>query len=567
MKTTYQPLTHFTPVKLLSFFMFLFLFYGTIFNVSAQSKDRRWGAGFAGGTSVYAGDLGNGITDFNLEIFRQNLLGSIQISRYLNASLDIMATGTYGTWGYYDGGRQIFKGKMTHANLTLKYKFNNNYFISAESKIAPYIFAGAGFSNFSGPNIRNGSDFPAIAGAGLNFKMSDVLSINYQATFGYMFVAYNNPNVAPYTAATGTDQFMFHTLGFNFNLGMGKDEDKDGVTDAKDKCAHTPERVKVDASGCPLDSDGDGVLDYQDNCKDIAGTTSTKGCPDLDKDGVADNEDQCPNEPGIIALKGCPDTDGDGVIDSKDDCPNVKGKVELAGCPDSDGDGVIDSKDKCPEVNGSAAFAGCPDTDGDGIEDSQDMCPNEKGPMSTKGCPDTDNDGVNNGIDKCPEVAGDPTHSGCPDTDKDGIFDDIDRCITIPGAASNQGCPEIKKETKQLFQRALQGIQFENGKAVIKPASFAILNAIVKVMIENPTYKLIIGGHTDNVGDDAMNMTLSNDRAASVSNYLIKHGVDPLRVSSQGFGESSPVDTNETAKGRTRNRRVEFKVEFLETVK
>ena len=84
-----------------------------------------------------------------------------------------------------------------------------------------------------------------------------------------------------------------------------------------------------------------------------------------------------------------------------------------------------------------------------------------------------------------------------------------------------------------------------------------------KVMIENPSYKLNIGGHTDDVGDDAMNMTLSQNRADAVANYLISHGVNPMKVTAKGFGETLPVDTNKSEKGRTRNRRVEFKVEFL----
>jgi outer membrane protein OmpA-like peptidoglycan-associated protein len=64
-----------------------------------------------------------------------------------------------------------------------------------------------------------------------------------------------------------------------------------------------------------------------------------------------------------------------------------------------------------------------------------------------------------------------------------------------------------------------------------------------------------------------MNMTLSLNRATAVSNYLITKGVDPLIVTAQGFGESEPVDVNTSVKGRTRNRRVELKVEFIEIVK
>jgi outer membrane protein OmpA-like peptidoglycan-associated protein len=161
-------------------------------------------------------------------------------------------------------------------------------------------------------------------------------------------------------------------------------------------------------------------------------------------------------------------------------------------------------------------------------------------------------------------LAGSPAHYGCPDTDADGVFDDIDKCLTIPGTPTNNGCPELKEETKQLFRKALQGIQFESGKAVIKPVSFPILNSIVKVMKENADYKLLIGGHTDDVGEDAMNMTLSQDRASAVADYLITHGVDPLKVTATGYGETQPVDTNKSAQGRTRNRRVEFKVEFLQ---
>jgi len=129
---------------------------------------------------------------------------------------------------------------------------------------------------------------------------------------------------------------------------------------------------------------------------------------------------------------------------------------------------------------------------------------------------------------------------------------------------ANNGCPEIKKETKKLFEKALQGIQFETGKDIIKTVSFPILNAIVKVMKQNPSYKLVIDGHTDDVGDDGMNLTLSENRAAAVEKYLIGKGVSPMRLTSNGYGESKPVDTNLTVKGKTRNRRVEFKVEFIQ---
>ncbi len=571
MRTIPTTVSRFAFAKQMKRLLFMIILSSFVMNADAQTSDRKWNFGILGGISTYAGDLGNGMLNFRTRDFEQNLLGGFTVSRYLNSSFDATIMGTYGSWGYYNttAPNVDFKGSMLHGNINIRYKLNNGYLISENAWLAPYIFAGAGVTSLTGSRINNGMDYPIVGGLGLRIRITEVLSFNYQATFGYMSTGHNNPNGPEYANGvapkpTGTDQFLLHTIGMDFNLGRGKDSDADGVTDKNDKCENTPKGVKVDAKGCPLDSDGDGVLDYQDKCPTQAGPANTSGCPDADKDGVADKDDQCPNEAGVAELKGCPDTDGDGIIDSKDKCPNEKGSLAADGCPDRDGDGIIDKDDMCPDVKGIILFKGCPDSDGDGIEDSKDMCPDLKGPISTNGCPDTDNDGVHDGIDKCPLLAGSPAHFGCPDTDNDGVYDDIDRCITIPGTAANQGCPELKKETKQLFEKALQGIQFETGKAVIKPVSFPILNAIVNVMKENSSYKLLIGGHTDNVGDDAMNMTLSQDRATSVSNYLISHGVDPMRVSATGYGETKPVDTNNSVKGRTRNRRVEFKVEFLQ---
>lgn len=504
-----------------------------------QTQDKKWNVGVLGGISVYAGDLGNSMTDFTSDVFNQNLHGGINLSRYLGRSFDLALNTNVGSFGYYESGNTIFKGYMVHGNLNLKYKLNNGYMLQENSLLAPYLFVGGGASNFTGKNITNGFDYPIVGGLGFRLRLTPSVNIVYQTTFGMMTNAHNNPEAIPFTKPTGQDQFMLHMLGVSFNLGRGNDIDKDGVSDSKDKCPETPPNVKVDQDGCPIDTDKDGVYDYQDKCLDVAGTMNTNGCPDSDNDGIINSEDLCPNEAGLAGTNGCPDSDQDGIKDGDDFCPNVKGLPQ---------------------------FKGCPDTDKDGIEDSKDMCPNEAGLASANGCPDTDNDGVQDNIDKCKTLAGSAEHFGCPDTDKDGIFDDIDQCRTIPGVPANNGCPEVKKDVKMLFQKALQGIQFETGKATIKPSSFAILNSIKNVMIENPSYKLIIGGHTDNVGEDAMNMTLSTERAASVSNYLITNGINPMRLSSEGFGETKPIDTNKSASGRTQNRRVELSVQFMEVV-
>lgn len=203
------------------------------------------------------------------------------------------------------------------------------------------------------------------------------------------------------------------------------------------------------------------------------------------------------------------------------------------------------------------------DRDHDGVPDAVDRCPDVPGLASLQGCPDRDGDGIADDMDACPDVAGPAKFNGCPDTDGDGVPDNLDRCPKVPGPASNNGCPEISEKTKKLFEKALTGIQFETGKSTIKPVSFPILNQVVDVMNENPTYDLEIHGHTDNVGDAAKNMKLSEERAAAVKSYLEKKGILADRMKSFGHGDTMPVADNKTPAGRAQNRRVEFKVTFM----
>lgn len=202
------------------------------------------------------------------------------------------------------------------------------------------------------------------------------------------------------------------------------------------------------------------------------------------------------------------------------------------------------------------------DRDGDGVPDKDDLCPDTPGLASLQGCPDRDGDGIADHLDACPDVAGPVEFSGCPDTDGDGVPDNLDRCPKVAGPASNHGCPEVTEKTKQLFEKALTGIQFETGSAKIKTSSYGILNQVVDVMKENPSYDLEIHGHTDNTGKAEKNQTLSEDRAASVRAYLESKGVSGDRMKSFGHGQTEPIADNGTAAGRSKNRRVEFKVTF-----
>ncbi len=106
----------------------------------------------------------------------------------------------------------------------------------------------------------------------------------------------------------------------------------------------------------------------------------------------------------------------------------------------------------------------------------------------------------------------------------------------------------------------LNNIFFDINKFDIKPESQVELDKIVQLLNDNPTLKIQIAGHTDNVGKPAENLILSNNRAKTVVSYLINNRISPQRLSFKGFGETQPVADNKTEEGRARNRRTEMKV-------
>jgi type IX secretion system PorP/SprF family membrane protein len=228
---------------------------------------------------------------------------------------------------------------------------------------------------------------------------------------------------------------------------------------------------------------------------------------------------------------------------------------------DSDGDGVGDADDACPDQFGR--LKGCPDGDNDGIADKDDLCPDEFGLEKFGGCPDSDGDGVPDKLDKCPDLAGNVAFEGCPDTDGDGVPDHLDSCPKTPATAdSKDGCPVLTEEQKQVIQEAFGNLEFETGKAKIKESSFAFLMKLAMLLNANPTWKVDLAGHTDNVGEDASNMELSKSRVQAVVQFLVSLEVPEDRMIVAHYGESMPIDSNDTEAGRARNRRVEMKFVF-----
>jgi OOP family OmpA-OmpF porin len=223
------------------------------------------------------------------------------------------------------------------------------------------------------------------------------------------------------------------------------------------------------------------------------------------------------------------------------------------------------------------------DTDGDGFPDSIDACPNEPedglDPNPGDGCPitaDRDGDGIPDIRDKCPEEPEDKDgiqdEDGCPETDADGdgVPDTRDACPLVPGIEQGDpkrdGCPVHEPPKKLVIEadkgqlKLLEPVQFETGTADLKPVSYSLLDEVVNVMLDQPSIRIGVQGHTDNRGSAALNKDLSQRRAQAVVKYLTAKGIPAARLEAQGFGADRPVATNDTAEGRAANRRVEFKI-------
>ena len=326
----------------------------------------------------------------------------------------------------------------------------------------------------------------------------------------------------PKTAFPGGDWagHIVGSVGLSFFNGQGRfrDLDRDGIADRDDGCPNTPARAAVDPRGCPNDTDHDGIYNGLDACPNTPSNAQTDGtgCPlDADHDAVYDGIDQCPGSPtgARVDGRGCPtDADVDAVPDGIDQCPNTPSGaiVDGLGCPtDGDKDGVFDGLDRCPNTPAGAEVdpAGCQlskDSDGDGVDDRADKCPGTA--AGTR-------------VDA----------AGCPI-----LF-------------TNERAPVI-----------LRGVTFETGRSALKPQSFEVLDVVAASLAANPEIRIEIAGYTDNTGSEAINLRLSQNRAAAVRAYLAAKGVALDRMMAKGYGPAGAIATNTTTAGRAQNRRVEL---------
>ncbi|SEJ86735.1 Outer membrane protein OmpA [Pseudomonas linyingensis] len=159
------------------------------------------------------------------------------------------------------------------------------------------------------------------------------------------------------------------------------------------------------------------------------------------------------------------------------------------------------------------------------------------------------------------------------DQDEDGVHDRRDRCADTPKGTEvrHNGCPLPQypeaapapqpPQDEVIVLSDLGEVLFAFDSATLTPAAEATLDTVVEKLRGADVLAIRVDGHTDSVGSDAYNQGLSERRAASVVDYLIGQGVAAEKLSSQGFGESKPIEDNGTDAGRAQNRRVEIHVD------
>lgn len=204
------------------------------------------------------------------------------------------------------------------------------------------------------------------------------------------------------------------------------------------------------------------------------------------------------------------------------------------------------------------------DVDGDGIKDLYDKCPLVPGFIQYEGCPapDKDQDGINDEEDGCPDVYGVRRYSGCPipDTDKDGLHDEEDACPLIAGLKENKGCPLSREQLQAQVDQYSEMIFFETDKADLKEGSMDGLKKILMLLMQHPSYSVLIEGHTDSTGTASHNKILSTRRAEAILRYLTDNGYPADKVVAHGYGDAVPLGDNKTVDGKRLNRRVKIRI-------
>jgi len=449
-------------------------------------------------------------TEFDGDSYRLSLLGRgflrVELNSYLEAELGV----GIGELNGKDFDNENWSTLIYPTDIRLLF----SPFASETSN--PYLYTGVSLLRWKvtdlpfsvSPNESDNIGWNSSLPIGVGIEIAISQEILFDVSGGYTFAFTDNLNY--YNSPDKKDGYFDFGFGLTFVTGSGEnDEDKDGIVKSVELQLGTDPKNN--------DSDSDLLLDGEEI--NIFNTNPTK--KDSDSDGLNDYDEinTYYTDPNSV------DTDGDNISDFEE----IEKYSSNPSLKDSDFDKLSDGY----EVNVYNTNPTKKDTDGDRLDDNDELHKYKTDPVNI----DTDSDGLTDGE----EIIKYKTNPLIKDSDK------------ILNNKKEQEL-EFNSETPLI----LKGITFETNEAKILPESEEILNKTYLSLLKDPTLRIEIRGHTDNVGNADYNIKLSLERAEAVRIWLVKKGIDALRIKAIGFGESNPISDNSTPEGRNNNRRIEI---------
>ncbi len=510
-------------------YILLLMIIGLNQNATAQFKD--WGTKlglrynqlFPENEFRNIGFGGNDKLSFDEYQFSYLALAEGFIAFEINRSVELQFNMGYGSYSGKDNLNSLYRTEIIPIDLRFKIApFDMKGW-------NPYLYAGVGGLHYNvltepdqiSPNHvqKDGWTTQFPVGFGSEFAITQTLLLDVAfggamtTTYNLDYYQGNNPG--------NYDSYFIISTGLTFTGESGSaDRDNDGLS--KD------EEEELGTNTKNSDSDNDGLKDGDE----IKIYKTNPLMADTDLDGIKDSEE-------IINFKTNPnsaDSDNDGLSDG-DEIKKYKSDPLKK---DTDEDGINDGD----EVSKYRTDLNNSDTDGDSLTDGKEILTYKTNPLSK----DSDFDGL---TDK-EEIEAYNTDPNKSDTDLGSVND---------GAEVKRGTNPLNADDDVVKVGApviLEGITFESSEAEISPKSEKTLNDVLKTLQTYPEISIEISGYTDNSGSKQLNEELSQQRANSVRDWLIFHGIRPDRLTAKGYGPDKPITSNETPEGRAKNRRIEF---------
>lgn len=465
-------------------------------------------------------------TEFDNDSYMLSLLGrgflKIELTKFFEAEIGV---------GFGELNGQDFENENWVTNI---YPSDLRIIFSpiASKNVNPYVYGGIGLLKWNLANLPlshsleqsndNGWNVAIPLGGGFEAALGEETLLNVSA--GYTFALTDDLNY--YRKPAAKDGYFDFGVGLTFVMGSGlTDKDNDGLTEKFENSIGTDPNNN--------DSDGDKLFDGIE-------INTFKTDPlnkDTDNDGLNDYEE-------VIIHNTDPnskDTDGDEISDF-DEISKYNSNPILK---DSDGDGLSDGY----EIHKYNTNPAMDDTDNDSLKDNDEIQKYKTDPTKR----DTDGDGLTDGE----EINIFKTDPLLKDTDGNGIDDKKQyKPKKSPKIDKDFIINEVNFESSNPI--VFEGITFELNKAKINPSSEPSLIKVYNALVADHELSIEIRGYTDNTGNTNSNKKLSQQRSDIVRIWLVKKGIDALRIQAKGFGEANPIADNSTKNGRILNRRIEF---------